>query len=488
MLYRFGEFELDTAAREIRKGRAFVKVEPQVFDVLVYLISNADRVVAKDELLEKVWGDAFVSEATLSSRIMAARKAIGDSGKEQQLIRTIHSRGFRFVGELKQSSMECEDATETTVSLLEAAKDRILTADMAGASAKLESAKQRLSSSADYKDREWAHWHILMAQLLLQLEGWSSESAREHYDKAIDIAEGIGDVEVFRSARYHLATMFELRADFMQSETLMKAAITEPTGDASDAESRELLACSLFHQGRFSESGKQATSGIEIGPTKAITRLSAFYGEDPLVSCHHWLALSLLFMGDEDAALRNASKALRLSEQHGRIHSLAHSRQQAAMLHQVRRDLDLCEHWARATVSIGTRQNLPYRKCAGTILLCWATGMKGDPKPVIGEMVSNLEQMAAIGARMEEPYFAALIAECEIAADDKKSAIFRLNNLLNSDPVKRGYFYTAEILRLRAIAECNGQSKQTLEHAIDLATRQGAQYLVSRCTDSLNSI
>jgi len=98
VIYRFEDFELDPQLYELRRDGVPVRLEPQVFDVLAYLVENRDRLVTKDELLERVWGDKFISEAALNSRIMAARKAVGDSGGEQRLIRTQHGRGFRFTG------------------------------------------------------------------------------------------------------------------------------------------------------------------------------------------------------------------------------------------------------------------------------------------------------------------------------------------------------------------------------------------------------
>ncbi len=100
MLYRFDSCELDTARFELRKDGVPQPMEPQVFDVLAFLVANRDRVVTKDEILDRVWPERFVTDSVLSSRIMAARKAIGDNGRDQRLIRTIHGRGFRFVGEV----------------------------------------------------------------------------------------------------------------------------------------------------------------------------------------------------------------------------------------------------------------------------------------------------------------------------------------------------------------------------------------------------
>ena len=88
-------------------------MEPQVFDVLVHLVKNRDRVVSKDDLFASVWGGRIVSDSTLTSRINAARKAIGDSGKKQKLIRTIARKGFRFVGDVRERGRRCSRLAPT---------------------------------------------------------------------------------------------------------------------------------------------------------------------------------------------------------------------------------------------------------------------------------------------------------------------------------------------------------------------------------------
>lgn len=104
MILRFETFTLDTALRELRRDGALVALEPQVLDLLRYLIEARDRVVTRDDLLDAVWQGRIVSEATLSSRINAARTAVGDSGAEQRLIRTLPRKGMRFVGEVLDSA------------------------------------------------------------------------------------------------------------------------------------------------------------------------------------------------------------------------------------------------------------------------------------------------------------------------------------------------------------------------------------------------
>jgi adenylate cyclase len=98
----FGDHVLDVDRRELRRAGTLIPVEPQVFDLIAYLVRNRERVVSKDDLIEGVWGGRIVSESTLTSRINAARKAIGDNGREQRLIRTAARKGLRFVGEVRE--------------------------------------------------------------------------------------------------------------------------------------------------------------------------------------------------------------------------------------------------------------------------------------------------------------------------------------------------------------------------------------------------
>lgn len=102
MVLAFGDHQLDIERRELRRGAMLVAVEPKVFDLLVFLVQNRDRVVSRDDLLEAVWAGRLVSESALTTRVNAARKAIGDDGTAQRLIRTVTRKGLRFVGEVTE--------------------------------------------------------------------------------------------------------------------------------------------------------------------------------------------------------------------------------------------------------------------------------------------------------------------------------------------------------------------------------------------------
>jgi TolB-like protein len=116
MIYKFQDYSLDVERRELRRRTDLVFVEPQVLDLLQYLIRNRDHVVSKDELIAAIWKGRIVSESALSSRITAVRHAVGDSGEHQRLIRTIARKGFRFIGDIQEKQTSEDGASANKAS------------------------------------------------------------------------------------------------------------------------------------------------------------------------------------------------------------------------------------------------------------------------------------------------------------------------------------------------------------------------------------
>ena len=103
MRYFFDDFSLDIERREFCRGTDVIAIAPQVFDLLGYLIGNRERVVSKDDLISTIWQGRVVSDVALTTRLNAARKAIGDSGDEQRLIKTFPRKGVRFVAAVREA-------------------------------------------------------------------------------------------------------------------------------------------------------------------------------------------------------------------------------------------------------------------------------------------------------------------------------------------------------------------------------------------------
>src|SRR5215468_8179796 len=96
MRHRFDDFEVDTDRYEVRRGGEVQPVEPLVFDLIAYFVRNPNRVISRDDVIAEVWQGRAISDATISSCIKSARKALGDSGDSQSYIRTVRGRGFEF--------------------------------------------------------------------------------------------------------------------------------------------------------------------------------------------------------------------------------------------------------------------------------------------------------------------------------------------------------------------------------------------------------
>ena len=104
MRFEFGEHLLDVDRHELRRGGEQIAVEPQVFDLLVHLVQNRDRVVSRDDLIDAVWGGRIVSDSAVTTRLNAARRAVGDSGAAQAVIRTVARKGIRFIAEVREQA------------------------------------------------------------------------------------------------------------------------------------------------------------------------------------------------------------------------------------------------------------------------------------------------------------------------------------------------------------------------------------------------
>ena len=114
MRYFFEDYALDTDRRELHRGSAAASLAPQVFDLLEYLIRNRERVVSKDDLINAIWNGRIVSDAALTTRLNVARSAVGDSGEEQRLIKTLPRKGFRFIGQVLETQKPADvTAVET---------------------------------------------------------------------------------------------------------------------------------------------------------------------------------------------------------------------------------------------------------------------------------------------------------------------------------------------------------------------------------------
>lgn len=111
-IFTFGDYTLDAARYQLSRAGEPIRIEPRAFDLLRVLLEQRDRVVTKPELLDQVWRTTFVSDAALTTALRTVRRAIGDSGTEQRMIRTVHGRGYQFVADVETADAAAEDTAD----------------------------------------------------------------------------------------------------------------------------------------------------------------------------------------------------------------------------------------------------------------------------------------------------------------------------------------------------------------------------------------
>lgn len=349
----------------------------------------------------------------------------------------------------------------------------------------------------------------LRAELALQarlaptrtaIEGWSSAGVERAYLRALELGEQLGDRASLSPVLYGIATMWELRGQYQQSEALLQERLgltacvpTQGTGPAADTElleSRELLACSTFHQGRFSEALEHAEKGIGLFVPESHRWLSA--QENLGVSCHDWAALSLWFLGFPDRAAAEALRALALAEELDHPYTQTHAHAQAATVFQCRREVGSAREHAEAALALSVAHGFPFRIATGEVLLGWCLAMSGTPEEGVPRITKGLAIYRQIGAEMDRPYYLALLAEAQAAAGRDEEALETLAQAAASAPVRRGFFYEpefhrlrGEILRRRATVDARQQAEDALQEAAAVARHQGSRSLELRAAVEL---
>lgn len=200
LIYRFADCELDTARRCLMRAGQEIAVEPQVFDLLRLLAENPSRLVTKDEILEAVWGGRIVSESAMSARIAAARRAIGDDGKQQKIIRTLHGRGLELVMAVEREAIAgqqaADDSSVPRVRYTTSKRGHLLAYLQSGSGPPL----FQLDGPALSKEKAW-HIPILrdgyaayrQGHTFLQMD-WAGTGLSEAFDAALSVEENVEDM------------------------------------------------------------------------------------------------------------------------------------------------------------------------------------------------------------------------------------------------------------------------------------------------------
>lgn len=275
MIYRFGDFNLNTSRFELSLQGVPQKVERQVYDLLCFLIANSDRVVTRDEILEAVWAGRVVSDSALSSCIKSVRKAVGDDGEHQNLIRTQHGVGFRFVGKV-ESEMTSPVQADSNSSLVQDIKycqtaDEVTIAySTVGEGPPLVKAANWMSHlEYDLESPIWRHW----------IEALSTNNQLIRYDER---GNGLSDRKVEDLSFEAMVADLEAVVDALELDRFPLFGISQGCAVSVEYAVRhpERVSCLILYGG-FARGWRSYGDPVETGQREAMaTLMLTGWGQD----------------------------------------------------------------------------------------------------------------------------------------------------------------------------------------------------------------
>jgi predicted ATPase/type II secretory pathway predicted ATPase ExeA len=335
-----------------------------------------------------------------------------------------------------------------------------------------------------------------LAPALIATQGWGAPESEAALRRAYELGQQLDDTPLRFQVVFGLAGLHEWRGEYEQAQALLEPRVRaseRPQDGDYLLESHDLLACSLFHQGLFTPALDQAERALALYTPDETHSLLATFGEEPEVQCHGWAALALWFLGYPDQALDRAHTGLRCAQDH--LYSLASAQTLAAWVHQCRREYALTRQWAEATIALASAQGFPYRVAVGQVLCGWALAALGQCSEGIAAMRAGLTGCLATGARIDHPYFLALLAEAYGRDGQVAAGLEVLDEALALVRTSRRFFYEAELHRLRGtlLLQAGGQdaprqAEQCYGDALALARRQHARSLELRAATSLGRL
>jgi DNA-binding SARP family transcriptional activator/predicted ATPase len=335
-----------------------------------------------------------------------------------------------------------------------------------------------------------------LAPALIATRGWAASELEVALVRAHELCQQLDDTPLRSQVLFGLAALYEWRGEYERAQVLMEQRLQAHDRQQDGhflLESYDLLACSLFHQGLFTQALDQAEHGLALYTPDEEHSLLATFGEEPEVQYHGWAALALWFLGYPDRALERAHTGLRLAQDH--LYSLASAQTMTAWIHQCRREYELTRQWAEVTIELATTQGFPYRVAVGRVLRGWALAAQGHCQEGIADLRAGLEACLGAGARLDQPYFLALLADAYRRDGQVEEGLRALDEALALVHDSRRFFYEAELHRLRGALflqagapDAGQQAERYFQEALETARRQKARALELRAATSLGRL
>ncbi len=333
---------------------------------------------------------------------------------------------------------------------------------------------------------------LLEGSVLILTDGWASPAVEESLVRSVELARGHGVVGEQARALVALGGLYEISGRYSASEETVAEALALPTDGIADellVTSHELLACSLVHQGRHAEALGEADRALELAGGDPVPEPVAVFGESPRVSSHVWAALALWHLGRPDAAVARAERAVATAAIAPRAYARSMAIVNMAIVSQCVGDAEETRRWAEAAIDSSQRAGYPYWQAVATVLRGWALAVDGEPAEGLVQLRDGLRAARATGARLDDAYFHALLADVQRATGDVDAGLVTVAAALEEMSGERSFFCEPELHRLKGeLLLLRGDVEvgcESIERAAVIAQEQGALAYELRAAVSL---
>ena len=319
---------------------------------------------------------------------------------------------------------------------------------------------------------------IVIAEITTVLEGWTTDTLVPLFERAEVLCAELEDNELLGIVLYAKASRLEFLGRYSESEAVLNEHL-KLQSEGLSMESHELLACSLFHQGKYQQAVDHAGFGIDDENGLNHSKILARFGEDLGVSTHSWAALALWFMGLPESSMQRADAAMELAGD--QVFSITTALMQRTFLLQFRGEAKATKAMAEQTIVMANEHGFPFRIGQATIILNWANLELNNGESTFVSMQESLEWHDQFNAALDRPYFQALQADQLLKHGKATEAIEVLDDALGSLNEDRSFYWEPELIRLK------GQCLRTLGEASE-SVLEWLNSAVSKAVDHASPI
>ena len=352
---------------------------------------------------------------------------------------------------------------------------------------------QQLPDSPERAQQELA-LQVPLGAVLRATQAYGSPEVERAYLRACELCQQLEEPLQLSPVLYSLYELYEYRGAFERSRELGEQLLHVASRHHDPAlllGAYDALACTAFHLGTFAQVREYTERGLSLYDPQQHRTLASLYGKNLGVTCWYWSAMAIWFLGYPDQALGRIDEALTLAQTLAHPYSMAVALNRAAFLGQFCQESHATRQWAEAAVAIAAEHGFPRHSALGTILRGWALVRQGQDHEGIAQIRQGLVAYQELGMAMEDPYFLGLLADAYASSGQIEPGLAALAEALARLPRGRGFFYEAELYRLRGelllrqAAPDALQAEECFHQALALAHRQEAKSLDLRATMSL---